>query len=177
MLFFLAVAGTLLLIFEFNELKKALSRRRSLIVIFIFIIGVLIVHPIRNSSVSLLGVETHWNDNLSLCGGRVYHLRANAGMVSILLRAVSSAEYADIRRKMAGRVFDPGTSKEGDERASQEFPRETTLLYMHSVPPYTMKPEKEAEIIREVKSDLIKRGVSREAVKDMTDAVWKRYKK
>ncbi|WP_099211149.1 hypothetical protein [Thermococcus henrietii] len=161
----LLIAGTLLLMFRFDALRRFVSRPKYLALLLIVIIttSLLAYGHFHKRPDTLIGVKSHWNDTLNLCGGDVYYAHRDTAADSILLNASRSAEYVDVRRENGHlRLMALALPRGRETELLRSLSKATTVLYMYTVPPAV--PSQTA--VEKVRGDLLKRGAINETAVD-----------
>jgi len=161
----LIIAGMLLLVFRFDVLGRFVSRPKYLALLLVVIISasLLVYGHVHKRPDALIGVKSHWNGALNLCGGEVYYVHQDAAVDSTLLNASRSAKYVDVLRengrlKLMALALPRG--REGELLRS--LSKATVVLYMYTVPPAV--PSQTA--VEKVRGDLVKRGAINETAVD-----------
>jgi len=161
----LIIAGTLLLVFRFDALRRLVSSPGHLALLLVVIISasLLVYGHVHRRPDALIGVKPHWSGALNLCGGEVYYVHRDAAVDSTLLSTSRSAEYVDVLRENGRLKLMALALPRGRERELvRSLSKATTVLYMYTVPP-AVPSQTAAEKVR---GDLLKRGVLNETAVD-----------
>ncbi|NJE61465.1 hypothetical protein [Thermococcus sp. 21S7] len=158
----LLIVGTVLLLSRLDFLIEVLSDFRNLALLLSVIIGISFVFYglIQERPDPFLSIKSNWEDKLNFCGERGYYVHRNAEADSLLLDALSSAEYARVWTWDGKNVYSVtlAMSPERTEGLINNLSQVTTVLHMYSVPPWPEPPEIKKALVWRVREDLLETG-------------------
>ncbi|NJE29475.1 hypothetical protein E3E38_00190 [Thermococcus sp. 18S1] len=164
----LLLAGMVLFLSRLDVVIEVLSDFRNLALLIALVLGIsLIFYGISQEHDPLFDIEPKWNGDLNFCGGTAYYVHRNARVDSLLLDAVNSAEYVRVER-WGGRVtsITLALPRGEEEWLLDSLSKESTVLYVYSLPSWLERLEINDSVVSLVREDLLETGGLREGAVD-----------